>query len=323
MPWEEFNESKDIWPFATANSSLDNCKIRYSENDVFSEEQKKDFEINPIADTPAFKPEFQISVELQNLIDETGLAAENLQLSLVVRDRSIRRFILINQQEIHLINNTTYSVPRDIIENLSGRKGIEFVLIISPNQAGIPNYPLGSRIAQKVFYCTVPGEGIGGFPVTILDPQDPLWPQEFPHDTVWFINWRESDKIFNSDASATDVLTVVYNKQCADRLFRMGDEADSPATLFWNEIAVEVAVEIATVYLKANGDEVPEPQFDKNGFYPKFVKVLREVFKENNKKPTLAQLRGSYNNDIIFLSKLRSRLHMFYGIKEKIEKVRI
>jgi hypothetical protein len=323
MPWEEFNESKDVWPFATANSSLDNCKIRYSENDVFSVEQIKDFEINPIADTTTFKPEFQISVELQNLIDETGLAIDDLQLSLVVRDRSIRRFILIKHQELQQINDTVYTVPEDIIANLSGRKGIEFVIILSPNKAGIPNYPLGSRIAQKVFYCTVPGEGTGGFPVTILDPQDPLWPQEFPHDTVWYINWRESDKIFNSDSPATDVLTVVYNKQCADRLFRMGDESDSPATLFWNEIAVEVAVEIASVYLKANGDEVPEPQFDKNGFYPKFIKVLREVFKENNVKPTLAQLRSSYNNDVIFISKLRSRMHMFYGIKEKIEKVRI
>lgn len=129
--------------------------------------------------------------------------------------------------------------------------------------------------------------------------------------------------MFNSASEAEHVLKVVYNKQCADKILHFENDGNRAAGLFNIEMAVEVFTEVACAYLAPPKDSTDPPDFTKAGFYPKIVTAICKMMSVDKSLSGYEQLKEDYKTKVGFLSLLRSKLQEFYGLKQRIIKVKV
>jgi hypothetical protein len=110
------------------------------------------------------------------------------------------------------------------------------------------------------------------------------------------------------------VLTVIYDRNCSEKLYRI-PKSDASGQLLWEELAVEMFLEIATVVLKLEG--VERPPDSAKGFLFQMVKTIEEITGENFE---VLQQRFQEADDIDTFSRMRAGLHRFFGLGDKIKK---
>jgi hypothetical protein len=319
--WTTFSETQEAWPFAKLDDALEETSIRFTPTEDFDESSQYVFQQNPIVDGDDFLPEIKIAVDFDALTEATGLQKNQIQISVVVRDRAIRRFIQVARFSGDEANGQIVAIDGAVLEQLSGRRDLEIVTIATPAKK-LDDYQPGDRIGEKVFVCKVPGETKGGFPIAIIDPSEPHWDKSYSENTAWYISWQ-ANSIFDSGKEAIDVLTIVYNKQCADKILHFESDGNKPSGLFTTETAVEVFHEIACVYLAPPSDSTDPPDFDAAGFYPRIVKAICTLMDVDADSAGYEELKRQFRTRVGFLSLLRSKLQEFYGLKQRISKVRV
>lgn len=319
--WNSFTEKEPVWPFEKVDEALEETGLRLALSKEFDPSPHRPFTQNPILDPAAFAPQVKLVIDQDLLAEKSGLSAKQLMASVVVRDRAIRRFICVGSWPCEEANGKVISVDEAVIESLSGRRDVEIVALLTPiKNSG--KYFLGDRIAEKVFECGVAGDTRGGFPMTIIDPSEPYWDKAYSEDTAWYISWK-AHAMFDSKNDAEHVLKVVYNKQCADKILHFENDGNRAAGLFNVEMAVEVFHEVACVYLAPPKDSTDPPDFTKPGFYPKIVTAICKMMDVETSLSGYDQLKQEYRAKVGFMSLLRSKLQEFYGLKQRIMKVKV
>lgn len=318
--WKAFTEKEQAWPFTKVDEALEETAIRFCATAEFDESPHHQFPQNPVLALGTFTPELNLVIDTDLLYEKTGLSAKQVQASVVIRDRSIRRFFCLGSWACEEANGKTVAVDNGLILQLAGRRDLEIVAVITPvKKTG--NYSPGDRVSEKVFECAVPGETKGGFPLAIVDPSEPHWDKSFSAETAWYISWKPA-AIFSNSSEAEHVLSIVYNKQCADKILHFENDGNRASGLFNIEMAVEVFHEVACVYLSPPQDSTDPPDFKQRGFYPKIVSAICKMMDVETSVSGYQGLKQLYKTKVGFMSLLRSKLQEFYGLKDKINRVR-
>jgi hypothetical protein len=247
-PWR-FSESRPIHPFRISEHALSGVGFRTREDSAFSSEEPWTVTIEPeeIA-SESFEPKLKLTIDEERLCKDTGLAAADLQLSLIARDPALWRAEKIAGWSLGDYPEE-YAIPKDMLESFSGARGLQFALQVSPAKSLKPEFRTASSpghiVARRDFDIAIPGDG-SDFPIDLVDPSV-FVDRKLPAETVWIVHWMaESD----FDLPAEDVLVVLINKDQGDKLLRLS-ATDTVAAVLWTEIATEIFVEIALVVLRS------------------------------------------------------------------------
>ena len=310
--WSSFSESSLIEPFLTAPDSLSNCGFKWksSMNYITDLNLIPVFEDNILTD--GFAPGFTINIDTDHIEDQSERSAKELELHFILRDKSIHKFFKIASKPLESLPKN-YDVPSSAIDSLCGAHGLDFGIIITPKRGvtyaeGLANNP-GHILAQKIFKLSPP-KSSAGFPVEFEIPDE--FEEGISKKAVWYIRWYSTDKIREEDAEAEDILRVVYNKNCSDKLFHM-PKSNIAGKLYWSENTIEVFLEIASVVLV---QQEIDPKSKGKGFYPS---LLRSIEKITN-RPVSETIDEFRRSEASATSKLRASLYETLGTSKTIEK---
>jgi len=313
--WSVFTESREIWPFQISDDSLALSTIRYGEHEPFVLECPRTLDTNPLANGDVFEPELEIKIDEEGLLEKTALPLGDLVTTIVLRDRSLKRFFVVEKVIASEANGKRFKVSKETIDVLSLRSGLEIAILLTPKEKK-GQYLKGSRLAQKVFSVSIDKEEDLGFPVATIDPDDDTkWPKEYSKDTAWFIHWiGDRSKIYSQDEDVSSILRVVYNEKIANKLYALG-KVDKSISLFWSEVAVEIYLEIANVILSPDNQD--DPMINGTGFYPRIARSLVKICGQESFDAVRALAKSPHS----FQSFLRSKLQELFKFKSKADSI--
>ena len=241
MPWR-FSESRPIRPFRVSALALDSTEFRIRSEDDFSAEIPWSVVTEPEhISQPTFQPEFCINVDKGQLVTDTGVAEGDLSLAIVVRDSALWRSERIMQWPLREIPQRVI-IPEQNLRSLSGLRGLEFLLQISPSHPLDVHFRTASKpghlVCSRKFDVRVPEEG-AGFPIQLVD-QRHFEELGLPKETVWIIHWKDTAEF---DRPVDEILCILINEDKGKKLLRVSS-LDSVGSVLWREIAVEIFVEV-------------------------------------------------------------------------------
>lgn len=312
--WSSFSTVRINEPFLTAHTALDNCGFRWTQSIEYHTDQSKipTFESH-VLEIEGFAPGFSLKIDTDEVEAHAERSAKELELHIVIRDKSLHQFITVASKPLEHIPDTI-DIPNSAIDPLCGARGLEFGLIISPKRGvthseGLANNP-GHIVAQKFFELSPPRTSTG-FPVAFEDPEH--FENGISKKAVWYIRWRAMDKISDPKAEAEEILTVTYNKNCSKKLYHIPDH-NVAGKLFWGENAIEVFLEIATVVLSLR--DLDPPSKNDKGFYPSLFRSVEKITGRN-----ISEVREEFlMSEASAISRLRASLYEFFDTSRAIER---
>ncbi|MDA7619990.1 hypothetical protein N8606_01565 [Akkermansiaceae bacterium] len=313
--WSEVSESRVISPFRTASESLDDCEFRYTRSQEFNPGKIGYLEVTPL-EVEDFAPEFLLRINKEEVEKISGRKADELEVHIVERDPSLRVRNKIKSWSLSEEIPERYPLPSSRFGKLSGANGLSFGIIISPKRGieereDLANSP-GHYIAQKTFDLGFEPTSGKGFPTFFLDPEN--FEDDIDKGAVWYIEWLSREKLKDPTANAEDVLRIIFNKQCSQKLYRIQNN-NAAGQVLWIEISVGIFLEIAMVVL---GADVEEPSKTDTGFYPSILRTLEKATQKN-----FSDLKSDFtSNNPSMISQLRSSLHAFLKASAKIQSLK-
>lgn len=267
-PWR-FSETRPIKPFRVAEDALNQCGFKTRDDAPFLMDDPWHLTMEPEEITSeTFRPKLKIAIDQAKLCTDTGLAVDELQVTLVARDPGVWSSEKIAGWNLVDVPSE-FELPESVKKTLSGARGLEFSLQVSPRTKLVKKFRTASSpshiVASRHFVIAIPSDG-SDFPIDLVDPAV-FEEHGLPRETVWVVHWHtEAD----FDQPAEDVLVVLLNKDRAEKLLRLS-ATDSVASVLWAEIAVEVFVEVAAVVFRSD----PSPPQNKDGLLSKIFKRLQ------------------------------------------------
>lgn len=280
--WSVSSESsKPITPFAIADEVLVNCGARWNAGQDFLREQDKInvLESNPLALGEPFAPEVELPVDLKQLSSITGIPTEKINLSVCIRDRALWQFTNAAAWQVGS-HPLTFKFDPALVLGLAGHRGFELsISLFCDDETTDKNgnkLPEGALVANKTFHLDVKNDDAGGgFPIQPCDPED-FGDERIDKNAAWFIRWHNMENLTEPNMGASEILTVLINKKCSDRLYHLR-ASDEVGSILWMEMASDILLEIALVILSY--EELPEPADSARGFVPRTVRALMKQTK--------------------------------------------
>ena len=236
QPWR-FSESRPIRRFRRSEHALDRTEFRVRDDLEYTRTIPWRTILQPedIAEG-SFRPSFRLDVDEDQLQKDVGIDPADLQLGLTIRDPAILNRRLIRAWQLKTLPGTV-DLSKEDLGGVSGLRGLEFVLQVTPSKILNVGFRTASRpgqtVASRIFSIDAPFDG-AGFPVRIVDPAD-FEEIGLPPETVWVIRWLSTD----FDKPADLVLCVYINREEASKMLRLST-ADSVGRVLSTEIAVEI-----------------------------------------------------------------------------------
>lgn len=305
--WTSYKESETVWPFQRLNEVLDLVAVRLSPKGDWktSTVVEPEAEVSPTSED--FSPEVQLNVDQESLLAKTGLAAEDLNISIHATDIAMKRTYPISNIGLDaLTNGAEVRLDPALKSKMSLRRGLS-VSIVAYSTRSKNGYDLGDKIAEKEIIIRSASDMSVSFPINKLDPSDEKWPADkYSPDTAWFIWWGDRTSMFDYDAPMEAVVRVYFNEQVHGHLDRLQKKGDSAHKMFWSQVSTEIFLELTAVYL-ASG-ETDEPDKSSNGFRAKFIRALKKLWLKTPgaSNDSCAELVRQFKEDPDFLSKLRA-----------------
>lgn len=247
------SETKTLEPFLRADDALSAVQFRCEPGRAFSQDARYWFDQDTLPDP--LEPELFLDVAPERLAQRVGIPAEDLRLVVVVRDRAVGRWEVIDRWSLTSVPDLEYRLPPlDPMRFALGRR-MEVTVLVTPltrlppeeGRAHLPTHVVASRS----FEMAVRRDG-ARFNVAI---QEPEWFVEhgMMKDTVWAIDWQSR----NVEKAPIECLTVVINREYEAGL-QSALEGDT-ATAVSIQIVVDVFVEVALTTLALATEYVDEP----------------------------------------------------------------
>jgi hypothetical protein len=299
------SESRLIHPYRVSENALAGTGFRLSEDEefvaskpwrhVFSEDER-----------PAdLKPEFDFDLDIEELFDDVAIESLDLDIAVIVRDPGVLEYRCIQKWPLTDIPGR-YSVPGNILSVVSGAKGIDFALVVSPNKSLKRKFRFahlpGQVVAGRVYEVRWPTMSGSTFPIDFVDP-DKFQNMHPPRhrNTTWTIEWRDESEGY--DRPLGEVLRILISHDLRDKFLRLS-ESDPVGRIIWAEIAVEAYVEIC---LKVYTGQPALPT-NQDGLLWKLTRRMYETSKLNF-------------NDLVRMASNQSEGHSFFRsqIQEAME----
>jgi len=305
-PWA-FSESRPIPPFRMSSSAFTRVGFRASKTVDFNSSDPFHLVLEHTdIRAQTFSPEFELIVDRRALADEAGIDEGETAISILMSDPGMLRAAQISQWPLSALPKR-FDVPRDVLAKLSAVRGIAFRVCASPCKnlrgAGGRATARGQIVATKEFAIDVPGD-TAGFPIE-THSSEVFVQHGYPGDTVWVIRWKTSSDF---ERPIEECLTVWFNADHASRLMRLSP-SDKLGHVLWNEIAIEICLEIALVVLASNPGKPENP----NGLVAKIYSKL-----QSDPPLSLSELSRRARLDRDGVGFFRSRLQAASGQGKKI-----
>lgn len=267
-PWA-FSESRPIPPFRMSRSAFTGVGFRASKTVDFNYSEPFHLVLeHPEIRSPSFNPELELTVDKRTLAEETGIDEDDTAISVLMSDPGMLRAAQLAQWPLSS-SPKTFEVPRQVLARVSAVRGIAFRVCASPRRnlraSGGRATTRGQIVAAKDFAIDVPSDA-AGFPIE-THSSEVFVQHGYPADTVWAIRWKTSSDF---ERPIEECLTVWFNADHASRLMRLSP-SDKLGQVLWNEIAIEICLEIALVVLASTPGNPGSP----NGLVAKVVSKLQ------------------------------------------------
>jgi hypothetical protein len=249
------SESEPIEPFGVSRSALDECSFRLTLDGEFETAEVRTIEDPKLWDNLA--PELLIHLDVEDLRDTTGLEPDNTNLSIVIRDRELNRFLKVEQWPLTAIPTSAINLTSKMSAfSQSDRLDVCLVVTPSTSTAGQGDNSVaanrGDVVARKVFKIRT---------ITQSSKLPHRWvkPEEFrsigaPEDTIWLVNWLGEDL----DRPPVETFEIWLNETYREK-FKILPLGGNIATLFQHEMAAAIFSEVALVVLNSDQEETTEP----------------------------------------------------------------
>lgn len=247
-------ENRIVEPYLRSSGALRDVKFRLSPEAGFTDDEAYWVEYGEVPDP--FLPEFQFEVDEKALRDESHLSTDDLRLVVVVRDRAVRRWELMNAYPIDQVPSAL-ALPSERLQRFAIARRLEFAALVVPRY-GLP--PTVGRahlpqhvVAERSFQVNLRREGTR-FPVRVREEE---WfvSQEYPATTVWTIDWQTRDPM----VPPAEALHIVVNEKYAIEFQAALGTFEKEAAL-GHQIAAEVFAEVALVALRAADEWPSDPE---------------------------------------------------------------
>jgi hypothetical protein len=222
-------------------------------------------------------PEFNFDLNIDELAEDVAIGSSDLDLAVIVRDPGGHNYLCVDRWLMTDVPKH-YSVTADILSELSGAKGIDFAIVVSPNKSlkrkfRVAHKP-GQVVADRIYEVRWPIMPGSTFPIDFVDPdQFPNMRPSRSRNTTWTIDWRDESEGY--DRPLDEILRILINSDVRDKFLRMSD-SDPIGRIIWAEIAVEAYVEIC---LKVYSGSPAEPT-NQDGLLWKLTRRLQETSKQ-------------------------------------------
>lgn len=266
------SESRSIKPFRTAESALEACGFRLTEDDPFLSSVPWRNVVDAEIGVSSLKPSFEFRLDLERLRADSGIEVGELEFGVIVRDPAILTSRCIERWAVTDIPQH-FAIPKDELERLSGYRGLDFVLVITPVRNLEPSFRIANKpgqiVASRTYEFRRHDEGTD-FPIEFVDPQDfeRMQPSR-NRNTFWTIEWR--DESADYDRPVSEVLRILLNSDVRNKLLRISD-TDPVGRLLWLELATEACLEICLKVF----DSDPLPPENQDGLLWKLTERLRQ-----------------------------------------------
>ncbi|MEX2535031.1 MAG: hypothetical protein WD273_05465 [Trueperaceae bacterium] len=246
-------ETRTIEAYSRSDNAQNETRFRVSDQSAFSEEPSYWLESDEL--TVPFHPAFRLAVNDELLEKEAHISPDDLTLSLIIRDRAIKRWEVV--ETIPLIDRPDIvDFSSEVLSRFAGPRRLEFVSLVAPSYS-LPYVPGRAYkpqhvISQRSFEVNLRREGTR-FPVRVVPPE---WFTErnLPRDTVWTTDWKSQD----FRLSPAEVLDVVINENHANALQGILGDSDARG-IMGNQIACDIFAEVSYVVLSNAEEFIAEP----------------------------------------------------------------
>lgn len=262
------SESRPIPPFRISSHALSDTTFRCRDDEDYTSDEPycRTLELKELQDV-SFRPSFRFKIDLSVLSRETGLPANALTASLVLKDPALLTTRVVDKWAVNHLPDQ-YDVPEPLIRSTAATRGLELAVLVSPRKRLTAEFRTahhpGQVVASRHYALNVPDDGVG-FPITTVDSKV-FKDLGLPPETIWVLDWRST---IDFDKPVEEVLRVLLNFNHTEKLLRLPAN-DPAAAVVWTNLAAEAFLEIATVVLSSE----PAAPVNSNGLLGRLLKRL-------------------------------------------------
>ena len=266
----------------SSHRSLANVKLRLETNEhptsaeVFHIEQSQDWN--------RFTPELFVDIDIATLLSDTKFEADDIAISVIVRDRGLGRFEKIQEWRLDNLPEDAWSLSQ-ALERFSRSVHLDLSVVATPRASiigpkSVP-IPKGTVLAAKTFKIRLPSRMLD-FPFKLVAPEEMERQQGLDRNTVYYVHWRGEDV----HRTPSDLIEVWLNKEFEDK-FRVlsGKHIGVAGNHIGCNIAAHVYAEVLAHVLSSEEDS-EEPT--------SLVVIVRNMVQQELKM-SLDDLRSIYS----------------------------
>jgi hypothetical protein len=297
------SETEKVEPFRTSPFALESTRFRLTEDEKFDDRDL--ILIESEADWRDARPEIIVDFDTTNGSQESGVPEEELAVALVIRDRILNSFKLIERwdardmpiQPIQLkgaLSLFSHSRLLDVCAYL-------FPSITKDRGDGIAS-DTGQVLAHKVFKIRL-HEQRSKFPKRWATPEE-FEEQGLPRDTVYWIEWLVDDLNHHPSEAFRVWLNVQYKDQITS--FDVGSKAGDLLKL---NLAASILTELAIAVFSDTEQELNEPTGT--------IAIVTEELNEVTGK-SFDEMRALVTSDHGGYSRVRAWAHEKLGVSSAL-----
>lgn len=237
-------------------------------------------------DSNDFRPTIRLAVDVTELERNIGIRADDLSISLTVRDHATKNYSCLNSWPVTNFP-IKYDYPANELDRFSFRNNLTFCVVVSipeelPRRFGQPHFP-GSVLAEKRFH--VRKEPIAPqFPIKIQPPEFFVG-RGLPNDTLWVVDVG-ADVTQSAEAAVT-----IYLNQIAAKKLNKAFSGNVAGGLLKNQILSEIFTEVCQRVLLSQWNE---PVEEEDSLIYRVLQIFQEFELSTAKLKKMAKEPGGW-----------------------------
>ena len=235
------SERRVTAPVPSSDRALANVKFRLNMNETCTADEIRRVEQLHLQ---RFNPELLFDVDAATLVSDTGVTADGIVISVIIRDRELGLFEKQGQWPLGELPEDLWGID---LQRFSFCR-LDVVVIASPAESS------GTLLATKAFKIREPSQRID-IPIKFVEP-DELAKEGFDRGTICCVRWNGED----IRRSPAELVEVWLNKDLEDKYRALNTTQGGSAT---DHIARVVAAQVygdVLAYVLASEDDSDEPE---------------------------------------------------------------
>ena len=237
-------------PGPYSDQALANVRLRLSAGEEPTAETVR--HIESVAEWDRLSPELFIHVDTPTLAADTKLKPNDILISVIVRDRELSRFEVVQSWPLSSLPSDSWSLDQ-ALQRFSRSVRLDVIVVATPNVSKAngksASMPAAAILATKAFKIRTPRYALD-FPFRIVEPKE-MEQQGLDANTVCYVHWRGQDV----QRAPSDLLEVWLNKEFEDKFTVISRTRPvAAADYIGRSIAAHVYAEILANVLNSEED---------------------------------------------------------------------